>query len=261
MNFWETSFRKFLDTAPGDTKTEKLNSMASMLQKILDEEKQKENERSKRYETELEAKLIEIHNRMVRDFNSNQKRHSNWTTTIDGLSHFHYSFINGDILDLDEEGILYITLVGKGTTKYTLSGNIKSKFTNTTNAITRKKEEKDREKKYQKTNYDKYADYDDFFNDDFFNDDFWNQFRSKFGSSYGSKSDSFNSGFNPNSNTNSNKSHPKWKVYESLTITIKSRREQLAKMTKNDPDRAALQNELDSAIGIVEEMKKKYNFE
>ena len=256
--FWETSFRKFLETAPGNTKTEKLNSMADMLQKIIDEEKQKDNERYKRYESELEAKLIEIHNRMVRDFNSNQNRHSNWTTTIGGLSHFHYSFINGDILDLDEEGVMHITLVGKGTTKYTLSGNIKSKFANTTNAIGRKKEEKDRQKqkyqKYQKTNYDKYAeDYDLDFDLD---DDFWDQFYSKFGS----KSGSFSSAFNSNSSTNSNKSHPKWKVYESLTITIKSRREQLAKMTKNDPDRTTLQNELDSAIGIVEEMKKKYNF-
>lgn len=56
-------------------------------------------------------------------------------------------------------------------------------------------------------------------------------------------------------------SHPKWNVYKSIKDTITQREAQLAKMSKNDPERKALENELEAAKRRVSEMKSKYQFE
>lgn len=56
-------------------------------------------------------------------------------------------------------------------------------------------------------------------------------------------------------------SHPKWSVYKSIKDTITQREAQLAKMSKNDPERKALENELEAAKRRVTEMKSKYQFE
>ncbi len=56
-------------------------------------------------------------------------------------------------------------------------------------------------------------------------------------------------------------SHPKWNVYKSIKDTITQREAQLAKISKNDPERKALENELEAAKRRVAEMKSKYQFE
>lgn len=243
---WEKDFRNIVNAAPGKTISNKLEYIADFIEIMIEEEEAKKH-KSESTRSDIEAMLIKIHNNMVRDFNSNQKRHSNWTTIVGGKSHFHYSFQNGDLLDLDEDGKLYLTRVGRGTTTYILdviSANIKSKFTNTTNAIKNKKQEKKQETKYSWKDFGKaFEDLDD---DDEY--DFWNEYRNK-----------YSNFFNDNSYT-SDKNHPKREVYDTLLATIKSRKEHLSNLAMNHPDRISLQNELNVAISKMEDMKKKYNF-
>ena len=56
-------------------------------------------------------------------------------------------------------------------------------------------------------------------------------------------------------------SDPKRNLYDSLVSTIKQRESQLAKMSKTDPDRKALENELNVAKTKRDSMKIKYKFE
>lgn len=218
---WEKNFRTVVEEASGNTMTEKLQYVSDYLKKMVEDDK------SNRKDTNY-IKLVEIHNQMVRDFNSNKKRHSNWTTVINGISHFHYSFKNGDLLDLDDNGVLYFTSFRKdnfGTSKYNLDFDIKSKFSSTINTIKNKQEEdffKDEDDEDEKFNYEFYE---------------WH-----------------------NSKTKSGKEHPKYSIYEALISTIKRRKEQLGKLAMNHPDRVSLQNELNAAISRSESMKKKYNF-
>lgn len=84
--------------------------------------------------------------------------------------------------------------------------------------------------------------------------------------SNGSNSNSGSNYNNPNRNkerktTSANSAHPKWNVYNSIKSTITQREAQLAKMSKTDPERKALENELEAARRRVAEMKSKYKFE
>jgi hypothetical protein len=245
---WEKDFRNIVNAAPGKTISNKLEYIADFIEIMIEEEKAKKH-KSESTRSE-EAMLIKIHNNMVRDFNSNQTRHSNWTTIVGGKSHFHYSFQNGDLLDLDEDGKLYLTRVGRGTTTYILdviSANIKSKFTNTTNAIKNKKQEKKQETKYSWRDFGKAFEYLDEDDEDYFWKEFHNKY-SDFSNIYGNNSSTFD------------KNHPKREVYDTLLATIKSRKEHLSNLAMNHPDRISLQNELNVAISKMEDMKKKYNF-
>ena len=72
------------------------------------------------------------------------------------------------------------------------------------------------------------------------------------------------SGYRPNkSNTSSSSysSHPRAGLYDTLKDTIKNREEQLSKMSKTDPERVGLENELNNAKNRVKEMNTKYKFE
>lgn len=55
--------------------------------------------------------------------------------------------------------------------------------------------------------------------------------------------------------------HPKEPLYNTLKQTIKQREEQLKKMSKTDPDRSSLENELSTAKRKLQDMKDKYQFE
>lgn len=71
------------------------------------------------------------------------------------------------------------------------------------------------------------------------------------------------------SNSNSSKSkeenkytsHPKSSLYQRLKETIELRKSQLSKMSKNNPDRKILENELEAAQKAFDNLKLKYKFE
>lgn len=60
---------------------------------------------------------------------------------------------------------------------------------------------------------------------------------------------------NPKSN------HPKWGLYQNLKQTVIRREEQLKKMSKDDPERQALENEYRVAKATLDKLKNQYQFE
>lgn len=97
-----------------------------------------------------------------------------------------------------------------------------------------------------------------------------NNLKDRPGSYRSNTNNSSSSGSNSNSNSNrskerkstsTNSTYPKWDVYNSIKSTITQREAQLSKMSKSDPERKALENELDAARRRVAEMKTKYKFE
>lgn len=67
---------------------------------------------------------------------------------------------------------------------------------------------------------------------------------------------------NTYSNSNNPKSnHPKWGLYQNLKQTVIRREEQLKKMSKDDPERQALENEYRVAKATLDKLKNQYQFE
>lgn len=67
-----------------------------------------------------------------------------------------------------------------------------------------------------------------------------------------------------NSGTKSNNpksNHPKWGLYQNLKQTVIRREEQLKKMSKDDPERQALENEYRVAKATLDKLKNQYQFE
>ena len=89
--------------------------------------------------------------------------------------------------------------------------------------------------------------------------DRYNSYSKSGSSSSGYSSGSTGTGSGPKKDNTAG--HPKGNLYNTLKQTIKQREEQLSKMSKQDPSRAALENELETAKRKVAEMKAKYKFE
>lgn len=70
-----------------------------------------------------------------------------------------------------------------------------------------------------------------------------------------------NSRNNSFGNKSKNPNHIKSGLYKTLKDTVKQREDQLKKLSRNDPERVALENELNSAKRKVSEMNSKYKFE
>ncbi len=77
----------------------------------------------------------------------------------------------------------------------------------------------------------------------------------------GRKRTSKSSGPSSKSKSGNHHSHPKGNLYQILKDTVAQRKEQLAKMPKNDPNRTSMENELGNAERKLKEMKDKYQFE
>jgi hypothetical protein len=54
--------------------------------------------------------------------------------------------------------------------------------------------------------------------------------------------------------------HPKWAIYQTLVKTVNSRKQHLKSMSKNDPNRQTLENELIAAESRMKLLKQKYGF-
>jgi hypothetical protein len=54
--------------------------------------------------------------------------------------------------------------------------------------------------------------------------------------------------------------HPKWSIYQTLVKTVNSRKQHLRSMSKNDPNRQTLENELIAAESRMKLLKQKYGF-
>jgi len=265
-SFWKIKIKTLIKDAPGNSDYERLKYASDYINELLKEKKdeeetyraarQKEKERLEEIE-KLKAELIKLHNLMVRDFNVNPYSDKYEIKNINGSIHFIYKFENGDTLQLDNDGIL----IHNSRVKYTLSWELKAKFILTANEIQKKgkarpktNEWKDYFEKFSsernraKTGHIEY--------DEDYLEEFWDKFTEDW---LKRNTGTYNSG-SKGSQTNKNQSHPKWEVYQTIIITVNSRREQLSKLSYNHPDRPSLTNELNAAIKRMEEMQKKYNF-
>lgn len=259
--WWKTEFRELISTAPGNSMIDKIKYVETYLAELKKaaEEKSKQEQEQER----IHRDLTNLHEKFCKDFNANpyqdkyEVKNSVYTGNI-----FHYTFENGDKLQLNNDGkLVFETKTNK--TTYQLSAVFRYKFIETANSIQKNSRKRSSDKKYTWQDFDFRGSKD---NDDFyFDDEFFYEFFKKFSGSSNYSSGSSNNSSRTSSNNSDNSSaknsnHPKWTVYKTIVITVTSRREQLSKLSRNHPDRQCLENELKAAITRMEEMQRKYGF-
>ena len=194
---------------------------------------------AKRKQDRIEAEINTLYRSMISDFSSARYSDKITTPQRNGKTAFYYTFENGKIMRmyknandnrycLEWEGHIYtLGLVWSG------------KFINLANEMTDKGGTRPR-----RSGYDRYD-------------------------SYGSKSSSGSSGSSSGRSSGSSqrasstppkwKDHPKGTMYQNLKDTVKLREEQLKRSSGSDRD--ALQNELNAAKRMLDNLNKKYSFE
>lgn len=193
---------------------------------------------AKEKQDQIEREINTLYRSMISDFSSARYSDKITTPQRNGKTAFYYTFENGKIMRmykkandnrycLEWEGHIYtLGLVWTG------------KFINLANEMTDKGGARPR-----RSGYDRYD-------------------------SYGSKSSSGSSGSSGRSSGSSQrtsstppkwKDHPKGTMYQNLKDTVKLREEQLKRSSGSD--REALQNELNAAKRMLDNLNKKYSFE
>jgi hypothetical protein len=260
--WWKTEFRDLINTAPGNHILDKIKYVEiylAELKKAAEEKSKKEQDQER-----IHKDLTNLHEKLCKDFNANpyQDKYEVKDSVYTGNT-FCYTFENGDKLQLNNDGkLVFETKANKIT--YQLSAVFRYKFIETANSIQKNARKRPSYKKYtwQDFGFRDSKDNDDFY----FDDEFLYEFFKKFGDSSNYSSGSSNNSSRTSSSNNSdnssakNSKHPKWTVYQTIVITVTSRREQLSKLSRNHPDRQCLENELKAAITRMEEMQKKYGF-
>lgn len=183
----------------------------------------REKERQERIESELNT----IYKSMISDFQSAPYSDKIKTPTVNGDTAFHYTFENSKIIRLEGNKIYWDNSI------YTIGVNNRSKFVRLGNEMIKK----GRVRPGSKSGYDRYNSYG------------------------GSRSSGSSSNSSQQSSTSSSKwkDHPKGPMYQNLKDTVKLREEQLKNATGSD--REALQNELNAAKKMLNNLRVKYQFE
>jgi hypothetical protein len=191
----------------------------------MEADKRKEEERIKKEQERIDSELKDLYYKIMVDFTK-----SPWTDKFrthrngKGGNKFYYTLDDGEEITLEDNVLTYKTK--KFTQTFTLGILWRNKFTGLANHIL--------------TNCKKRGE----------------QQRSSSGSS------SSGGGYRQEKpRPDPNAGHPKFGLYTTLKKTIKQREDQLAKMSKNDPERVGLENELNAAKRRVADMKTKYKFE
>ncbi len=190
--------------------------------------------RQQEQQDQIERELNTLYRSMISDFSANPYSDKIVTPKINGELACYYTFENGKIIKFYKKANDSRWCLEWGDTTYTLGSVWKSKFISLFNEIIDK-----RRTRPQKSGYDRY-------------------------NSYGGSSSSSgykSSGASSGPKTDNTAGHPKGNLYNTLKQTIKQREDQLSKMSKQDPSRAALENELANAKSKVADMKSKYKFE
>jgi hypothetical protein len=188
----------------------------------LRQERQREKENQEsQRQKDLEKQLDNLYKLLISDFSANRYDDKISTPVINGEVTFHYTFENGEKFRMEGNKIYWRSSI------YTVGLLIKAKFIKLINEIISKAQPRPG----------------------------------------GQKSHSSSSGYSSGEYSHraqqrkSHTGHPKEPLYNTLKATVKQREAQLAKMSKTDPDRVSLENELNSAKKKVKEMKDKYQFE
>ena len=171
---------------------------------------------------EIKRDLENLYNSIIRDFYSSPYRDKIRTETHKGTIKVYYTFEDGRSFEMWENELTY------GNTVYTLGLIHRNKFITLINKIIGDMKNRPGGSKSHNTNSNK---------------------------------GSHNTGSNRGTKANKYSNHPKGALYQTLKDTIEQRELQLKKMSKNDPERVSLQNELDTAKRKLDALKDKYKFE
>ena len=193
----------------------------------LQKDKQREEEQAK-----IKQELEDLYNSMIRDFQNSPYSDKLIYDRKGEYTAVTYKFENGKHLTILVATDKQTKIEYEGST-YTVSIIFSNKFVSLINEMNDKK----RSRPGRNT--------------------------SSSGSGYsGYKSSSgYSSSSGRKSTSNKWSGHPKGNLYQTLKDTITQRKEQLKKMSKNDPERKHLENELATAERKLREMNDKYKFE
>jgi hypothetical protein len=197
-----------------------------------DQQAREDVRREQEQQEQIERDLNTLYKSIISDFSANPYSDKIVTPIINGENACNYTFENGKIFKFYKNANDSRHCLEWGDTIYTLGSVWTSEFIDLINEMIDKGHTRT-----QKSGYDRYNSY---------------------GSGYKS-SGSTGTGSGPKKDNTAG--HPKGNLYNTLKQTIKQREDQLSKMSKQDPSRAALENELATAKRKVAEMKTKYKFE
>lgn len=187
-----------------------------------------EEEKKKRESQQVERELDELFNNMVRDFSSYPYDDKYETPRVSGRVTFEYKFENGSTFEMDENRIIYND--GSYRHIYRVNISIRNKFVSLANEIISKGRRRPTSSSSD-----------------------WNKSKQDYKKNDYKKSEPFKE--TPKTG------NPQRDKYNRLNDKIRLREDQLSKMSKNDPNREALKNELDTYKRIRDKIKIENKFE
>lgn len=193
--------------------------------------------RKKEQQDQIEQELTSLYQSIITDFIDNRYSDKIITPQRNGETAFYYKFENGKSMRMYKSPTDNRYCLEWESTTYTLGLLWSGKFIDLANEMIKKGKPRPQRSGYDRSN------------------------------SYGGSSQSSSSsGYKQSSSSQQRKTdntagHPKGNLYNTLKQTIRQREEQLSKMSKQDPSRVALENELTNAKTKVADMKTKYQFE
>ena len=190
----------------------------------------------------IERELNTLYRSIISDFTSARYSDKISTPQRNGKTAFYYTFENGKVIRMYKSASDNRYQLESETHIYTLGSIWSGKFIDLANEMIKKGGSRPTS---GRSGYDRYD-------------------------SYGKGSSSGSSGYRQSSGSSSGqrkadntppkwRDHPKGGMYQTLKDTVKLREEQLKKATGTDKE--ALQNELNAAKRMLDNLNKKYNFE
>jgi len=224
---------------------------AERLKKQAEEEKErarqamydewKKEAKKKAEQDQIERELNTLYQSIITDFSTNRYSDKITTPQRNGKTACYYTFENGKVMKVYKSPTDNRYCLEWESTIYTLGLIWSGKFIDLFNEMIKKGSPRPK-----RSGYDRY--------------DSYGKGSSQSSGSSGYKQSSSSSGQRKNDNTPPKwKDHPKGVMYQNLKDTVKLREEQLKRATGSD--RTALENELNAAKRMLDNLNKKYNFE
>lgn len=195
--------------------------------------------RKQEQQDQIEREINTLYRSIISDFNTSRYSDKITTPQRNGKTAFYYTFENGKVMRMYKNANDNRYCLEWESHIYTLGVIWSGKFIDLANEMIKKGGSRPTS---GRSGYDRYDSYG-----------------SKSGSSGSSGRSSGSSGQRASSTPPKWTSHPKGTMYQTLKDTVKLREEQLKKATGSDKE--ALQNELNAAKRMLDNLNKKYSFE
>ena len=203
----------------------------------------KKEAKKKGEQDQIERELNTLYQSIISDFSANRYSDKISTPQRNGKTACYYTFENGKVIRIYKNATDGRFCVEWETTIYTIGLEWTNKFISLANEMIKKGGPRPTS---GRSGYDRY--------------DSYGKGSSQSSGSSGYKQSSSSSGQRKTDNTPPKwRDHPKGAMYQNLKDTVKLREEQLKKATGSDKE--ALQNELNAAKRMLDNLNKKYSFE